>query len=562
MKMRSWWVHLHSPSEQTSRRTVRALFPSPATFPSLAESNHGKFFSERVSVNRKWIVLLVCFLIARNSFADAALLFKNGLWYTGTDFTKKDFYSVNGVLESEFDGEVNRVIDLKGGYVIPPLSDAHSHALGWKYGIDDQNLQFLERGVFYVMNPNNIQYLTDEIKSKLNTPESVDVIWANGGLTSTGGHPAQIYEHVAKSIGASPDQMRKQAYFEIDSLADLKQMWKTITAGKPDVIKIYLENSQDFAKQKNNPDFYGKRGLDPALVPEIVRLAHENGLRVIAHIASGFDFRIAIASGVDLIAHLPLERLTMEDAQAAAARHVVIETTTMSHRNTYGIQDLLAIHTENLRLLKEAEVQLALGTDSDHSVVDEAENILKLGVLDTTALLKIATQDTALAIFPQRKIGSLADGYEASFLVLEESPLKSFSNLRKISLRVKNGHPLSFLPSIATPLAEEIKQNGIASAILLYRKVRLEKTVEYDFSEQQLNRLGYQLLYQDHRIPEAIRIFELNAQTYPHSANVYDSLGEAFMVAGDQEKAKLNYQKSLEFNPHNNNAIEALKKLQ
>ncbi len=47
-----------------------------------------------------------------------------------------------------------------------------------------------------------------------------------------------------------------------------------------------------------------------------------------------------------------------------------------------------------------------------------------------------------MAIFPDRKIGRLADGYEASFLVLDADPLADFSAIEKIRLRVKQGFHL------------------------------------------------------------------------------------------------------------------------
>ena len=53
-------------------------------------------------------------------------------------------------------------------------------------------------------------------------------------------------------------------------------------------------------------------------------------------------------------------------------------------------------------------------------------------------------------------------------------------------------------------------------------------------------------------------IFKLNVELYPESANVYDSLGEAYMNSGNSKKAIKNYQKSLELNPENNNAKEML----
>jgi cytochrome c-type biogenesis protein CcmH/NrfG len=42
---------------------------------------------------------------------------------------------------------------------------------------------------------------------------------------------------------------------------------------------------------------------------------------------------------------------------------------------------------------------------------------------------------------------------------------------------------------------------------------------------------------------------------------VYDSLGEAYMKAGEKELAIQNYEKSLQLDPKNMNAVEMLKKL-
>jgi cytochrome c-type biogenesis protein CcmH/NrfG len=55
------------------------------------------------------------------------------------------------------------------------------------------------------------------------------------------------------------------------------------------------------------------------------------------------------------------------------------------------------------------------------------------------------------------------------------------------------------------------------------------------------------------------RLFE--SITYPQSGNVYDSLAEAYMDNGDKQLAIENYQKSIQLNPSNKNAVEMLKKL-
>ena len=111
---------------------------------------------------------------------------------------------------------------------------------------------------------------------------------------------------------------------------------------------------------------------------------------------------------------------------------------------------------------------------------------------------------------------------------------------------------------MADTLFRQIAEKGTDSAISLYRTLRLSN--DFYATENMLNGLGYRLLNLK-QIKEAIEIFKLNVEAYPQSANVYDSLGEAYMLNGDKGKAIMNYQKSVELNPHNANAVEQLKKL-
>ena len=60
---------------------------------------------------------------------------------------------------------------------------------------------------------------------------------------------------------------------------------------------------------------------------------------------------------------------------------------------------------------------------------------------------------------------------------------------------------------------------------------------------------------------EAIRIFQLNVEAYPHSSNVYDSLAEGYMDDGDKLRAIANYEKALQLNPKNGNSAVMLQKL-
>jgi dienelactone hydrolase len=114
--------------------------------------------------------------------------------------------------------------------------------------------------------------------------------------------------------------------------------------------------------------------------------------------------------------------------------------------------------------------------------------------------------------------------------------------------------------SISSPLRRTIAERGVEAAIGQYRELKKTKPNRYDFGEQELNALGYELL-STNRVREALEIFKLNVEMFPQAFNTYDSLGEAYLAAGQREQAIKNYQKSLELNPQNTNAVEALKRL-
>lgn len=63
--------------------------------------------------------------------------------------------------------------------------------------------------------------------------------------------------------------------------------------------------------------------------------------------------------------------------------------------------------------------------------------------------------------------------------------------------------------------------------------------------EQTVNQIGYVLLGQD-RNEDAIAVFRFNAEQYPASANVHDSLGEALEKVGKLDEALACYTRAVE----------------
>ena len=113
---------------------------------------------------------------------------------------------------------------------------------------------------------------------------------------------------------------------------------------------------------------------------------------------------------------------------------------------------------------------------------------------------------------------------------------------------------------VRIPLFSAYKAGGIAKAVSLYRKLRQEEAESYDFSAPELNGVGYQVMRLGD-VAGAVEIFKLNVEEFPGEWNVYDSLGEAYLKLGDKTNAILNYRKSLELNPQNDNGRDVLRSL-
>ncbi len=108
-------------------------------------------------------------------------------------------------------------------------------------------------------------------------------------------------------------------------------------------------------------------------------------------------------------------------------------------------------------------------------------------------------------------------------------------------------------------LFQSILARGIP-ALQQYNDTRKTRPANEVLTETRMNSVGYRLLGKK-RFPEAIEVFKQNTIDFPNSWNAYDSLAEAFMVNGNKERAIEYYQKSLDLNPQNRNAVEMIKKL-
>ena len=414
----------------------------------------------------------------------------NGQWFNGRSFEARTVYSVDGRFTSQKPARVDTTLNLAGQWVVPPFGEAHNHNVdGVVEGRTRAALaRYVADGVFYVQIQGNFP-VGDSLRRRLpmNRPNGPDVALAQAFVTATGGHPIQLHEAVLLPQGYNPgstrERLRDSLYVTLDSEADLERKWPQIRALHPDFIKAILWGSDEYAGRRGDSSYFGRKGLDPQLLQKLVTRAHRDGLRVSVHINNAADFHHAVAAGVDQIAHggspsffntiedrvadpaalrdpAALHRALLEalatpgaggrsyvpiaeaDAREAARRGIAVVTTValLTRAPEAARPALRPYVAASLKRLRDAGVTLVVGSDNpmDTSALEFAQ-LATLGVWDNLGLLKLWTEATPRAIFPGRRIGALADGYEASFLALAGDPLADVANVRQIRLRFKQG---------------------------------------------------------------------------------------------------------------------------
>lgn len=382
--------------------------------------------------------------------------FRNGRWFDGTQFVSKTMWVSGETLSESKPSQVALVVDLQDRYVVPPYGEGHNHWL--EPQLADAYVQtYLRDGIFYVKDQSTPPQVHEQMRPVLDAAPSVDYIAAHQGFTGPNGHPIELVVGLA-TMGVLPAAWAKtqgqgDAVFSVTSEQDIDRAWPKLMATRPDFVKLFLVHSDEYATRRDNASLSPKqRGLDPALVPAIVSRAHAARLRVSAHIENAHDFHVAIAAGVDDIAHMPfvdaknLEtyRLAEDDLRAAASRRVSIATT-LDWMNEARDERQIQVARDNLANMRRAGNTIVIGTDQFRKTARaEAELIASRHLMSNLELLQAWAVTTPQAIFPQRKIGRLAQGFEASFLVLSGDPLADPANLQKIVTWVKKG--ASFTP--------------------------------------------------------------------------------------------------------------------
>lgn len=114
--------------------------------------------------------------------------------------------------------------------------------------------------------------------------------------------------------------------------------------------------------------------------------------------------------------------------------------------------------------------------------------------------------------------------------------------------------------TLGEELGEAYRKGGVTGAIDRYRELRdqFELSGAYDFREPSLDAFASELQDQKDNAG-ALAVLRLNVAEFPKSSDAWESLADAYRVAGNADLAAIYYRKALEIDPQNDTALASLR---